>query len=391
MFSSRLHWSLSQNRIAKLRTAKHAAGVPVLDLTESNPTAAELAYPAEQIVGAFADPRILHYDPDPAGLRAAREAVSAYYNQRVDPDRILLTTSTSEAYGFLFKLLTDPGDEILAPRPSYPLFEFLAGMEHVKVSPYRLHYNGSAWELDFQSIVERAGERTRAIVVVNPNNPTGSFLDVAELDRLVDFCGERRIAILSDEVFADYGFGLDATRVSSLNGVTKALTFCLSGLSKISGLPQMKLGWIVTGGPEPLRREAFSRLELIADTYLSVGTPVQTAASALLAAGTQIRDEIRHRTGRNLNALKAAIPAASPLRLLNVEGGWCAILQVPSIRSEEDWVLGLLEHENVLVQPGYFYDFESGAFLVLSLLLPCEVFDQGIARLLTFIHTAERE
>jgi aspartate/methionine/tyrosine aminotransferase len=362
MFSSRLTWDLQPNPISRLLSAKRADGVEILDLTESNPTHAQLALPEQAIVEAFATRDILRYDPNPAGMLLAREAVCSYYGD-VDPDRVLLTTSTSEAYGYLFKLLTDPGDEILVPRPSYPLFDFLAGMELVSVRHYSLVYHGQ-WEIDFDSVRKQTSKRTRAIVIVNPNNPTGSFLHTWELGPLIEHCREHDIAILSDEVFADYGHGAGSDRVHSL---------CLSGLSKIAGLPQMKLGWIVAGGPEPWRREAMSRLELISDTYLSVGTPVQAAAARLLDLGRQVRDQIRERTARNLNAL--------PFQVLNVEGGWYATWQAPRVRSEEEWVLQLLDRENVLVQPGFFYDFESEAFLVLSLLTPPAIFDEGIARI----------
>lgn len=375
MYSSRLHWDLQPTPIARLLAAKRAAGTPILDLTESNPTAAGLEYPVEEIVAAFADPDILRYEPNPAGLQSAREAVAAYYGG-ADPARILLTTSTSEAYGYLFKLLTDPGDEILVPRPSYPLFEFLAGMELVKTKPYPLVYHGR-WEIDFDALRDAASARTRAIVLVNPNNPTGSFLHADEWAPLASFCRDRGLAIISDEVFSDYGFGVDPNRVDLLRNTRGVLTFCLSGLSKIAGLPQMKLGWILLNDPEPM-----SRLELIADTYLSVGTPVQRAAPHLLRIGRLIRDQIVRRTTRNLAAIRRSIGPESPFRLLNMEGGWYVILQVPRIRTEGQWVLELLEHHNVLVQPGFFYDFEAEAFLVVSLLTPPGAFDEGIAKLL---------
>lgn len=387
MFSSRLHWDLQPNSLSKALAAKRAAGAALFDLTESNPTSAQLDYPVDAIVAAFADPALLRYDPNPAGMQSAREAVSEYYDGLVAPGNILLTTSTSEAYGLLFKLLTDPGDEVLVPRPSYPLFEFLAGMELVRVVPYPLDYQGT-WRIDFDALTEAASERTRAVVVVNPNNPTGSFLQTGELDQLEAFCADRDLAIISDEVFADYGFELAAAnRITSLTGVPGALTFCLSGLSKIAGMPQMKLGWIATAGPAHLRNEAMAHLELIADTYLSVGTPVQIAARKLLEIGAGIRSQIRTRTVRNLAALQTAITPDSPFRVLNVEGGWYATLQVPRLRTEEEWVLGLLEKRNVLVQPGFFYDFETEGLLVLSLLTPPAVFDEGVARILAFDHS----
>ncbi len=385
MFSARLHWDLRPNSIARLVAAKRASGARVLDLTESNPTNAGLAMPADAILSAFAHPEMLTYSPDPAGLLAAREAVAGHYvdiqHVNIHPDRILLTTSTSEAYSFLFKLLTDPGDEVLAPQPSYPLFDFLAGLELVNVVRYPLAYHG-AWGIDFEELAARAGPKTRAIVLVNPNNPTGSFLHRAELAPLMQFCRERKIAIISDEVFSDYALREDDRLVRSLRSCTDVLTFCLSGLSKVVGLPQMKLGWILVSGPEALRAEAVSRLELIADTYLSVGTPVQLAAAALLTAGGAVRRQIQARAARNLATLGAAIGDGSPFRVLNVEGGWYAVIEVPRVRTEEEWALDLLNRHDVLVQPGYFYDFEREAFLVVSLLTHEAVFDQGIGRLL---------
>jgi alanine-synthesizing transaminase len=383
MFSSRLHWDLRPNRLAQALDARRRAAAHILDLTESNPTHAGLSYPAE-VFSAFGDPRSLTYEPAPAGLLAAREAVTAYYASRgdlVETGRILLTASTSESYAWLFKLLADPGDEMLAPRPSYPLFEFLAQMESVRVVHYPLVYH-DRWTIDAEALTRALSERTRAIVLVNPNNPTGSFVKRGELEMLVALCAERGLALISDEVFADYPLGPDADRVASLAGVEGVLTFCLRGLSKIAGLPQMKLGWIVIGGLPVLRAEATARLELIADTYLSVGTPVQHALPRLLAAGENVRQQIVARVHGNLASLRAAVGGDSAARILNVEGGWYATLRVPRSRTEEEWCLELLEHDGVLVQPGFFYDFESEAFLVLSLLTRTETFCEGVERLL---------
>lgn len=381
VFSSRLHWNLAPNPLSKLLAAKRAAGQCVLDLTESNPTQARLGVPAEPMIAALADPRAALYQPVPAGLEWARSAVSDYYHGRVGPERILLTTSTSEACSYLFKLLTDPGDAVLVPRPSYPLFEFLAGLEFVQAVPYSLLHQG-AWTIDLDHLQRQATSRTRAIVLVNPNNPTGSFLKLNELVNLLAFCRERGLAIISDEVFADYAFGRDTTRVSSLVGVDEVLTFSLSGLSKIAGLPQMKLGWIVVSGPAQPRQAAIERLELIADTYLSVGAPVQWAAPKLLHLGKSIQHAIAERAAGNLQALRRALGVDSEFRLLEPEGGWCAVLEVPRTRTEEEWVIGLLGQDSVLVQPGFFYDFESEPYLVLSLLTPADVFEEGVGRLL---------
>ncbi len=371
-FSSRLDWDLPRNRLSEALAARRAAGARVLDLTESNPTRAGFEYP-EALLEALADRRALRYDPAPAGLAAARAAVP-------DSPRVLLTASTSEAYAYLFKLLADPGDEILAPRPSYPLFEFLARLESLRVAQYPLRYD-HGWMVDFARLEEAATPRARAVVVVNPNNPTGSFLKREEFERLEDFCAARGLAIISDEVFSAYAFGPDPLRVETLAGARRALTFCLGGLSKSCGLPQMKLAWIAAAGPEPLRRAAFERLELIADTYLSVGTPVQWALPKLLEAGAAVREQIARRTAGNLARLRAAIGPESPLRVLEVEGGWYATVQAPRVLAEEDWALALLEEDGVLVQPGFFFDFESEAYLVVSLLTEPRAFEEGVRRL----------
>jgi alanine-synthesizing transaminase len=379
MFSGRFHWDFRPNRITELLAEKRRSGAGILDLTESNPTHAGLRYPAG-IVNAFEDPRVLSYEPSPAGMREAREVVAGYYRTRgceVPADRILLTASTSEAYAYLFKLLANPGDHVLVPRPSYPLFEFLANMESVEAHPYPLRYHGT-WEIDLHALVESISERTRGIVLVNPNNPTGSYVKKGELQALAALGPP----LISDEVFSDYAFGDDPDRVTTLAGVEDRLCFSMSGLSKIAGLPQMKLGWIVVSGPAPARREAMEKLEWIADTYLSVGTPVQCAAAKLLDAGQTVQDEIRARTFANLTTARKAL-AGSAADILPVEGGWYIDIKVPRIRSEEEWVLELLSRENLLVQPGFFYDFESEAYLIASLLTEPAVFREGIGRLAT--------
>jgi len=384
VFSHRLPASFAQNRIAEALARRRAAGAPILDLTESNPTAASLTYPEEAIAQALADTRALRYEPSACGLNSARDAVCRYYADRglkVPADRLLLTASTSEAYAYLFKVLCEPDDEVLVPRPSYPLFEFLANLESVRVVQYPLFYD-RGWHLDLHDLESRVTARTRAVILVNPNNPTGSYLKRREWVELSALCAARGLAVVSDEVFSDYTLGDDsgyATVVAAMAG--DALCFSLSGLSKIAGLPQLKLGWMATGGPEKLIAEALRRLELIADTYLSVGTPVQLAVPSLLKMGQGIRTQIRGRTRANLEALRHAV-RGSVVSVLEVEGGWYATLQVPRTRSEEEWVLLLLDAHGVLVQPGFFYDFSSEAFLVFSLLTPPEVFRAGVARLL---------
>jgi aspartate/methionine/tyrosine aminotransferase len=381
MFSSRFHWDFRTNRLTQELEAMRRSRARILDLTESNPTRAGLEYPPE-IVRAFDDPRMLLYEPSPAGAAEAREAVASYYaarGERVETGRILLTASTSEAYAWLFKLLSDAGDHVLVPRPSYPLFEFLANLESIEVRQYPLAYHGG-WAIDLDALAATVTERTRAVVLVNPNNPTGSYVKRAELDALTRLCGERRIALISDEVFSDYALGEAAERVATLVGVEECLAFSMSGLSKVAGLPQMKLGWIVASGPAKLRAEAIGKLEWIADTYLSVSTPVACAAARLLASGESVQRQIRERTAGNLAVAREAL-AGSAANILAVEGGWYITVRMPRIRGEEDWAIQLLSQESVLTQPGYFYDFESEAFLIASLLTAPEVFREGIARL----------
>lgn len=383
-YSQRLAWDLPSNRLSGLLVAKRRAGADVLDLTQANPTAAGFAYPGADLLDALGDPRALLYEPDAAGLSEARTAVSAYYAARgctVDAGRILLAASTSESYSLLFKLLADPGDEVLVPRPSYPLFEYLAALDSVRAVPYPLVYHGG-WAIDMEALESAVSARTRAVILVNPNNPTGSFLKRAELSRLIEMCARRGAAIISDEVFSDYAFGADETRVPTLAGLRETAAFAMSGLSKVCGLPQMKAGWITA--PDAV---ALARLEFVADTYLSVSGPVQHALPALLEAGRAVREQISGRTQRNLARLRTAM-SGSACHVLEVEGGWYATLRVPRTRSEEEWTLELLDRDHVLVQPGFFYDFETEAYFVLSLLTEPRIFDEGVARLLGRVEAA---
>jgi alanine-synthesizing transaminase len=376
MFSHRLAFHLPRNRVADALTERRDAGLPILDLTESNPTRAGIVYPGRDILAGFQNPQALIYDPASNGLPEARSQVARLYG--VSHDRVVLTASSSEAYSWLFKLLCDPGDEVLTPRPSYPLFEHLAALESVQIRQYPLRYH-HGWFIDFDPLEAAIHSRTRAIVVVNPNNPTGSYLKRAELDRLRLLCLRHQLALISDEVFADYELAPAALR--SLTGVDDVLTFCLGGLSKMVGLPQMKLGWIVGGGPTDVLAGALARIDLIADSFLSVGTPVQYALPGLLVARAGVQTQILTRLHENLELLRAQVASHCAFRLLDVEGGWYAILRVPRIRSEEEWTLALIDR-GVLVQPGYFYDFEAEAYLVLSLLTKNEVFREGITRIL---------
>ena len=383
MFSTRARWDLRPNRLSRLRDQKHAAGVRVLDLTESNPTRAGLPCP-EDLLAPLAHPAGRRYDPAPFGLLAAREAVAADYARRgaeVDPSRIVLTASTSEAYGFILKLLCDPGDEILVPRPGYPLFEYLAALEAVRVRGYPAEHDGS-WHIDLDALRGAVSARTRAVIAVSPGNPTGAYLAREERDALEALAAERDLALVSDEVFADFSFVTDGERPPSAAHDGPALVFTLGGLSKSCGLPQLKLAWMAVTGPEERRREALERLEIVADTYLSVSTPVQLAAPAFLARREELQAPLRERTQANLEALRSRLGSHSPASLLEPQGGWSAVLRVPATLPEEERVFRLLEQRDVFVHPGYFFDFPREAYLVLSLLPSPATFDEGVDRVL---------
>jgi aspartate/methionine/tyrosine aminotransferase len=382
MISSRLPRSLEPNAVARAIDAKRRRGAAILDLTETNPTTAGFTYPKE-LLEPLADRRALEYDPQPLGLWSARAAVAADFRRRgivISADRVALTSSTSEAYALLFKLLCDAGDAVLVPHPSYPLFEHLTQLESVTAIPYALEYHG-AWRVDVDSITRAATDRVRAILIVSPNNPTGSFLHQNDLDALSSLAAARGWAIIGDEVFADYPLDPAPEATNVLAGAD-VLTVSLGGLSKSAGLPQLKLGWIGFGGPSTKVDEALAAYEVIADTYLSVSTPVQAAAADLIESGTAIRAQILARVQRNLESLRQLAAAHPSIRVLRVEGGWSAVAQVPQLRGEEALVLELLEKDDVLVHPGYFFDFDREAFVVVSLLVEPATFDQAVTRVL---------
>jgi len=386
MFSSRVSGALSLNRLSAVLAARRAGGGAVIDLTVTNPTTVGIPYPADILV-PLADVRGSTYQPEPFGLATARRAVAADYARRgisVAESRIVLTASTSEAYSVLFKLLCAPaGDDVLVPAPSYPLFDHLTQLDGVISRQYLLAYHGR-WELDADSVDGAWTDRTRAVLAVSPNNPTGSLLSSGEIEALSSRCAGRGAALIVDEVFADYTFGpADACR-PSVSG-RDCLTFYLGGLSKSAGLPQVKLGWIRVGGPDDLVAEALARLELISDTYLSVSTPVQVAAPALIEGGAEIREQLRERILANYAALQVAAATHPSVELLAAEGGWSAVVRVPFTGSEEDLVIALLTERGVLVHPGFFFDFPHEAFLVLSLLPELSVFREGVARLMEHV------
>jgi len=380
MFSSRLPATLAPNLVSQAVAALRQSGATLLDLTETNPTVVGLPYP-DDVLASLSDPRARVYAPDPRGLADARAVIAAEYASRaaISPDRIVLTSSSSEAYATLFKLLCNPGESVLVPHPSYPLFELLTGLEGVDARPYALDYHG-VWSIDRESLEQAIDAGTRAVLVVSPNNPTGSMLRADDREWLAGVCVRRQLAIISDEVFADYPLAPRAD-ASSFAGESRALTFVLGGLSKSAGLPQVKLGWMLVDGPPPLAAEALARLELVSDTYLSVSTPVQVAAPQLIAAGRGIRAAITARVRQNLDGLRRAVAAHPAITLRDPEGGWSAVLEVPATMSDEALVLRILE-THVLVHPGYFFDFARGAFLVVSLLPRPEIFRDAIARML---------
>jgi aspartate/methionine/tyrosine aminotransferase len=441
MFSSRLPARLTPNAVTGDLARLRAAGVALLDLTETNPTAVGLAYPPD-LLAPLADPRSLRYRPSPFGDAEARRAIvemmgtgdrdqgaggrgqgrqlkkltprgpgrregaearsagggaPAHCKEdgrdqeaggRGQEDRVVLTSSTSEAYSMLFKLLCDPGDAVLVPRPSYPLFDLLGALDAVRLVPYRLDAD-AGWSIDRVDVERRLSRDTRAILVVSPNNPTGSCIRADDRDWLVHLARERGIAIVADEVFADYPL-CPRPDAASFAGVDGALTFTLGGLSKSVGLPQVKLAWIVVSGPDGDVDAALARLEVIADTYLSVSTPVQMAAPRLLAAGRLVGEAIRSRLARNVASLAAAIEARPDTTLVTPEGGWSAVLRVPALAPEETIVRQLAAEAHVIVHPGYFFDFDREAYLVVSLLPPPDVFDEGIARVLAGVGEAVR-
>jgi alanine-synthesizing transaminase len=382
MFAERTNWDRTPNRLSEALAAHRAAGKPLLDLTVSNPTECGFRYNDGEILQALNNPEALRYEPNPKGLESARRAIAAYYAARGDDvsiDDLILTTSTSEAYSYVFRTLCNPGDEVLIPSPSYPLFDFLAEIQDVKLVRYPLLYD-HGWQVDFHALEQAITPRTRAAIVVHPNNPTGHFTKPAEMTRLNAICSAREMAILADEVFLD--FALDGNRAASFAVNSSALTFTLSGLSKIAGLPQMKAAWLAVSGPGDLKREALARLEVIADTYLSVNAPVQLAMPKLFEQRHSFQQQLLLRVRENLAQLDRQLASQKTCSRLTVEGGWYAVLRVPAIRSDEELAPELLASQDVYVHPGHFYDFSSDGFLVVSLISRPKEFSEGVAKAL---------
>jgi len=383
MFSDRTNWKLTRNRLTEALEEVRSRGAGVLDLTVSNPTRVGLHYDERLILESLASPHAMDYDPQPKGLPGARAAIAAYYQtvhrlHHFDPDRLVLTTSTSEGYSFVFRLLCNPGDELLVPKPSYPLFEFLADLQDVKLVPYPLIYD-HGWQMDFPSLEGVVTKRSRAVVVVHPNNPTGSYVHPHEQESLNKFCRQHGLSLISDEVFLDYAHNVAPERSFAAN--QDVLTFTLSGVSKISALPQMKVAWIATSGPAAEVEAALARLEMISDTYLSMNAPIAWAVPALLKQRTGIQQQLLDRVRANLAELDRQLAAQPTCHRLSVEAGWYAILRVPVIETDEELVVDLLRRKSVLVHPGHFYDFPRDGFLVLSLITAEAEFQEGIMRL----------
>ena len=385
MFSRRTDWKLTPNRFTQAVQEVRASDKEILDLTVSNPTRARIEFDGPAILDSLRNLKSLDYDPQPKGLLSARQAVAEYYRGRgehVDPEHLVLTTSTSEGYSYAFRLLANPGDEVLVPKPSYPLFDFLAELQDVKLVGYPLLYD-HGWQIDWPSLESAVSDKTRAIVVVHPNNPTGSYVSAAERERLNELCRERGLALIVDEVFLDYA--LDGSRRQSFVSNDVALTFTLSGVSKISALPQMKLAWIAVSGQPAEVDAAMQRLEVIADTYLSLNAPVQLAAETLLEQRKKIQPMLMQRARANLAELDRQLERQKSSARLQVEGGWYAVLRVPATQSDEDLAIVLLRDTGTMVHPGHFYDFPRDGYLVISLITPEVVFREGMSRVLQFL------
>ena len=388
MFAERTNWNLAGNRLSEALARHRASGKRLFDLTASNPTDCGFEYDSEVILAALRNPATLRYEPNPKGLESARLAVTEYYSAlgaRISADDIFLTTSTSEAYSYVFRLLCNPGDELLIPAPSYPLFSFLAEILDVKLVRYPLVYD-HGWQIDFHSLQNAASPRTRGVIVVNPNNPTGHFVKVNELQALNDLCAKHSLAIIADEVFLDFGFSGAAPLTLAAN--SQALTFVMSGLSKVAGLPQMKMAWLVANGPATLKKQAIEKFEIIADTYLSPNAPVQLATPTFLELRSGFQKQLLARVRQNLKELDRQLATQRNCSRLQVEGGWYVVLRVPATGSDEELALMLLETRDVYVHPGHFFDFPADGYLVLSLIAREDEFAEGVRRILQLASTS---
>lgn len=382
MFAKRTDWNLAPNRLSAALAAHRAASKHLIDLTVSNPTECGFTYDEEGILRALQNRASLKYEPNPRGLAAARDAVVQYYAEHgaaVSNDDVFLTTSTSEAYSYVFRTLCNPDDEVLIPEPSYPLFEFLAEIQDVRVARYPLVYD-YGWQIDFHALKQAMTPRTRGVIVVHPNNPTGHFAKAEEMRQLGETCAARGVAVIADEVFLDFALADRGSKTFAAG--LGALTFTLSGLSKICGLPQMKAAWVAVDGPEPHKAQALERLEVIADTYLSMSAPVQWAMPELLGLRRDFQKQVVARVRENLDELDRQLGLRKSCSRLEVEGGWNAVIWVPATQTDEDFALELLTAQGVYVHPGHFYDFPAEGFMVVSLISPREEFSKGLRALL---------
>ncbi len=382
MFAKRTNWNLETNRLSAALAAHRAAGKPLIDLTVSNPTECGFQYDEEAILSALRNPAALKYEPNPRGLAVARGAVAKYYSERgaaVSNDDIFLTTSTSEAYSYVFRTLCNPDDEVLIPEPSYPLCGFLADIQDVRLARYPLVYD-YGWQIDFHGLEQVITPRTRGIIVVHPNNPTGHFSKTEEMRKLNEICASREIAIIADEVFLDFALGDNRHATFAAN--SGVLRFTMSGLSKICGLPQMKAAWLIVSGPDSSKAQALLRMEVIADTYLSMNAPVQWAMPTFLGLRREFQRQLMGRVRENLAELDRLLAGQKSCSRLAVEGGWNAVIRVPATRSDEELALELLATKGVFVHPGHFYDFPSEGFLIVSLIIHVQDFASGMKLLL---------
>jgi alanine-synthesizing transaminase len=383
MFASRTNWNLKPNRLAEALERHKSSGRRLLDLSASNPTECRFNYNAPAIMRSLCSPASLQYRPEPKGLKSARQAVADYYTERgehVAIDDLILTASTSEAYSFIFRLLCNPGDELLIPTPGYPLFDFLADVNDVKLTRYPLFYD-HGWHIDTHALKQAITSRTRGVIVVHPNNPTGHFTRLEEIAQLNQISSVNQMAIVADEVFLDFSLTEAQKSFVANDG---ALTFTMSGISKISGLPQMKFAWLIASGPENEKREALARLEIIADTYLSLNAPIQLAAPVLLQQRKQFQQQLTARVRTNLGELDSQLAKNPQISRLVVEGGWYAVLRIPATHSDEEIAIALVKKHDVYVHPGHFYDFPGDGYLVVSLITPEDDFREGLRRLCFF-------
>lgn len=393
MFSRRTSWEIKANKITRLLNELKNNNRRLIDLTESNPTLVELNYELNNVLEPLVNVENLKYNPDPRGLIDARKAICKYYEEKevkLNPDDIILTSGSSEAYNYIFRLITEPGDEILVPAPSYPLLQHLADLNDIRIRYYRLNYDGE-WHIDLDMLKNSVSEKTKIIVCINPNNPIGAYIKSFEYDQIVDLAKEKRVVILSDEVFWDYNI-IESTEIfRSFSGCKDTPTFVLNGVSKLLALPQMKLGWIIVNGSGDFKEEALSKLEIISDTFLSVNIPAQNALPVWLTCMKQIQLEIRNRLVSNYNYLRSSIVNSLPIQIYRVEGGWSSILRLPNVLKDDEWVELLLRECGVFVHPGYYFDIEVDSCIVLSLLIKPELFREGVERIIEQVSNILRE